>query len=109
VFLVCIDPKMEAANSSRVLVTVYQSTRRYVSGDFLNTARRASSLASSSFITTISNKLNGVACVYYKNHINHVNIRLSNMNHSYSRPNGHSCVAVTRCTDCIIHLLSVRN
>ena len=52
VFSDCIDPKKEAANSSRILVTVYQSTRRYVSGDFLNTARRASSLASSSFVTT---------------------------------------------------------
>jgi len=58
VFLDCIDPKMEAANSSRILATVYQSARRCVSGDFLNTAKRVSSLASPSFVSTISNKMN---------------------------------------------------
>jgi hypothetical protein len=32
--------------------------------------------------TTVSDKLNGVACVYYRNHMNYINIRLKNMNDS---------------------------
>jgi hypothetical protein len=109
VFWDCIDAKDGRSTVFKTMVTVYQSTTLHVPEDFANTGVTDSCLASSSSVAIMSNNLNGVACICYRNHMNCVNIRLKDMNQHYSGSTAHAYLAVSWCTDFIIHLLSARN